>query len=243
MEPAQNLQQIADEVATCEKCSLHFSRKKSVPGEGPTNAKIMLIGEGPGFYENEQGRPFVGPSGQFLAELLQSAGLKRPEVFIGNVVKCRPPQNRDPLPDELLACRSYLERQIEAINPEVFITLGRFSMAHFLPGAKISLIHGKPTWIGDKLVVPMYHPAAALHQPALRDSVVKDFASLPAALEQARKQKTARTPSAPVKAPVELQKPAAFDFQQMDKPVEWSQAKDKKETEEDDSGPVQLSLF
>lgn len=243
MEPAQNLQQIAEEVAACEKCSLHFSRKNSVPGEGPANATIMLIGEGPGFYENEQGRPFVGPSGQFLAELLQSAGLKRPEVFIGNVVKCRPPQNRDPLPDELLACRSYLERQIEAINPEVFITLGRFSMAHFLPGGKISLIHGKAAWVGDKLVVPMYHPAAALHQPALRDSVVKDFINLPAALELARKQKTARTPTEPARITAEPQKPMAFDFQQMDKPVEWGPVKEKKENEEDDSGPVQLSLF
>jgi len=99
------------QVSACEKCALHFSRKKAVPGEGPVTAKVMLIGEGPGFYENEQGRPFVGPSGKFLDELLQSAGLKRPEVFITNVVKCRPPGNRDPLPDELAACRPYLEKQ------------------------------------------------------------------------------------------------------------------------------------
>src|SRR5512140_957753 len=106
----------------------------------------MLIGEGPGFYENEQGRPFVGPSGHFLDELLSAAGLKRTDVFIGNVVKCRPPGNRDPLPDELGACRPYLERQIEAINPKVIVTLGRYSMGHFLPNGKISVIHGRSSW-------------------------------------------------------------------------------------------------
>ena len=138
VETADVLKEVAKEVAVCEKCALHFSRKNAVPGEGPARAEIMFIGEGPGFYENEQGRPFVGNAGKFLDELLQKGGLHREEVFITNVVKCRPPGNRDPLPEELLACGSYLERQIEAIDPCLVVTLGRFSMARFLPNAKIS---------------------------------------------------------------------------------------------------------
>ena len=142
------LKQIADEVAVCEMCKLHASRKLAVPGEGPSNASIVLIGEGPGFHENEQGRPFVGASGRFLSELLESIGLRREDVFICNVVKCRPPGNRDPQPDELLACSQFLERQIAAINPEVIVTLGRFSMARYFPKAKISAIHGQAKMIG-----------------------------------------------------------------------------------------------
>lgn len=181
------LTQIAKEVAVCEKCVLHHSRKKAVPGEGPANAEIMLIGEGPGFYENEQGRPFVGASGQFLTQLLAEAGLKREEVFIGNVVKCRPPGNRDPQPDELATCDQYLERQIKAINPSIIITLGRYSMAKFMPGAKISSVHGQMRKIGDRYVIPMFHPAAALHQALLKPAILADFAKLPELLNQARK--------------------------------------------------------
>jgi DNA polymerase len=143
----------------------------------------MFIGEGPGFHENEQGRPFVGAAGKFLEELLGTIGLKREDVFIGNVVKCRPPGNRDPLPDEIEACSSYLERQIEAINPKAIITLGRFSMARYFPNAKISQIHGQPEEINGRLIVPMYHPAAALHQPSLRDTVKEDFAKLPGLID------------------------------------------------------------
>jgi len=184
MDAVEVLSTIAQQVAICEKCALHFSRKKVVPGEGQANASIMFIGEGPGFYENEQGRPFVGPSGKFLDELLQSAGLKRTEVFIGNVVKCRPPANRDPQPEELNACRPYLEQQIDAINPKIIVTLGRYSMAHFFPNGKISAIHGKGSWINNRFIVPMYHPAAALHQPALRGAIVADFANLPGLLSK-----------------------------------------------------------
>src|SRR5215467_6273571 len=126
MTAEETLAQIAKEVSVCTKCALHSSRKKSVPGEGPANAEIMFIGEGPGFHENEQGRPFVGAAGQFLDQLLAQANVTRAEVWIGNVVKCRPPQNRDPLPEELEACDKYLERQIEAINPSIIVTLGRF---------------------------------------------------------------------------------------------------------------------
>ena len=179
MKAEDSLHQIAIEVAACTKCILHHSRKNAVPGEGPPNAEIIFIGEGPGFHENEQGRPFVGAAGKFLDELLASAGLKREQVFIANVVKCRPPANRDPLPDELDACSEYLERQIQAINPRVIVTLGRYSMARYLPNARISDVHGQAMHIKGHLIVPMYHPAAALHQPSLKTAVERDFAQLP----------------------------------------------------------------
>jgi uracil-DNA glycosylase family 4 len=187
----QILQQVAEEVATCTRCMLHHSRKRAVPGEGPVNAGIMFIGEGPGFHENEQGRPFVGAAGKFLEELLASIGMQREQVFIGNVVKCRPPNNRDPLPDELAACGDYLERQIQALNPKVIVTLGRYSMARFLPNAKISEVHGKPYHIKGRLIMPMFHPAAALHQPSLKPSVERDFASLPDIVASAAPASTA----------------------------------------------------
>jgi DNA polymerase len=186
MNPEEVLAQVAKEVAVCTRCPLHHSRKKAVPGEGPAHAEIMLIGEGPGFHENEQGRPFVGAAGQFLDQLLAQAGLKRTDVWIGNVVKCRPPNNRDPLPEELAACDVYLERQIAAINPKIIITLGRFSMAKFMPGAKISAVHGQMRRIGDRFVIAMFHPAAALHQAALKPAILADFARLPQLLEEAR---------------------------------------------------------
>lgn len=179
MNSQETLEQVAEEVSSCTKCTLHHSRKNAVPGEGPPNSEIIFIGEGPGFHENEQGRPFVGAAGKFLEELLDSIGLTREQVFITNVVKCRPPGNRDPQSDELDACSEYLERQIQAINPKVIVTLGRFSMARFLPNAKISDIHGQAAKIKNRLVVPMYHPAAALHQPSLRPTVQRDFSRLP----------------------------------------------------------------
>ncbi len=186
MEAEKILQEIAGQVAICKSCPLSFSRKKAVPGEGPAKAEIMLIGEGPGFYENEQGRPFVGAAGKFLDELLEKAGVGRKDVFITNVVKCRPPGNRDPLPEELQACNAYLDRQIEAINPLIIVTLGRYSMAKFLPNVRISEIHGQPAWVRGRLVIPMFHPAAALHQPSLKTSVERDFARLPEWIQQAR---------------------------------------------------------
>ncbi len=178
------LAEIAEEVTGCPLCELARSRTHAVPGEGPSNARVMLIGEGPGWHEDQEGRPFVGNSGKFLTELLAKAGLKREEVFITNVVKCRPPSNRDPLPDEIHACSMYLERQIAAINPEVIVTLGRFSMAKYFPGERISRIHGQGKKLGNRLVVPMYHPAAALHQGALRGAIEDDFAKLPKMLAE-----------------------------------------------------------
>ncbi|HRQ22431.1 MAG TPA: uracil-DNA glycosylase [Anaerolineales bacterium] len=187
MSAEKTLARIAREVAVCTKCALHESRKKAVAGEGPADAEIMFIGEGPGFHENEQGRPFVGAAGRFLDQLLAQAGVTREDVFIANVVKCRPPGNRDPQPEELDACGKYLEAQMNAINPSIIVTLGRFSMGRFIPGVKISEVHGQMKKIGERFVIPMFHPAAALHQPALKPSILADFANLPDQLNEARK--------------------------------------------------------
>ncbi len=194
MTPEEILQQITQEVAVCTRCALHRSRKNPVPGEGPADAEVMLIGEGPGFHENEQGRPFVGASGRFLEQLLASIGLKREDVFIANVVKCRPPGNRDPRPEELAACAPYLDRQIAAINPKVIVTLGRFSMAKFIPNARISRIHGQPHRVNGRLVVPLFHPAAALHQPRWRPLIEADFARLPELIAAVEKERLAAEP-------------------------------------------------
>ena len=187
MNTENELKQVAQEVAGCTKCKLYHSRKLAVAGEGPANADIMFIGEGPGFHENEQGRPFVGAAGKFLDELLENIHLKRSQVFITNIVKCRPPGNRDPEQDEIQACNDYLERQIHAINPKVIVTLGRYSMGKFLPNAKISLIHGQAMHVKGRLVVAMYHPAAGLHQRSLLSVIQDDFARLPELLAQAGK--------------------------------------------------------
>ena len=163
-----DLEAIASEVRACQKCPLGQGRTHAVPGEGPADADIMFIGEGPGFHEDRQGRPFVGAAGQFLEELLASIGLTREDVYITNVIKCRPPGNRDPQPNELAACSEYLDRQIASIRPQIIVTLGRFSMARYFPGASISRIHGQCKRVGNITVFPMLHPAAALHQPKWR---------------------------------------------------------------------------
>lgn len=186
IEAKQQLADIALEIQACTKCGLAYSRKNTVPGEGPANAELLLIGEGPGFYENEQGRPFVGQAGKYLEELLHKVDLKREDVFITNVVKCRPPGNRDPQDEELAACRDYLERQIKAIQPRIVITLGRHSMARYFTDAKISLIHGKAVIIKGQMIVAMYHPAAGLHQPNLKPAIEKDFLRLPEYIQKAR---------------------------------------------------------
>ena len=179
MSETNRLNTIREEILHCQKCPLAKGRKNAVPGEGPASVVIMFIGEGPGYHENQQGKPFVGQAGMFLDELLAAADLKREDVFITNVVKCRPPNNRDPMPEELTACAHYLDEQIALLDPKVIVTLGRFSMAKFIENGKISQIHGKSHKVGKRLVVTMYHPAAALHQPALRPALVEDFQKLP----------------------------------------------------------------
>jgi DNA polymerase len=181
------LEKLAKQIMACTKCELHRSRKNAVPGEGPTHAEIMFIGEGPGAREDEQGRPFVGASGKFLDQLLKQAGVTRADVWITNVVKCRPPGNRDPLPDEIEICTSnYLQHQIKLVAPSIIVTLGRFSMGLFFKGAKITQIHGQMRKVDDRFVIPMYHPAAALHQLSLKSTIMADFAKLPELLKEAR---------------------------------------------------------
>jgi uracil-DNA glycosylase family 4 len=195
---AETLQLIADDVRTCTRCKLHSGRTRAVPGTGPADAKIMLIGEGPGYHEDRQGLPFVGSSGKFLDELLAMAGLRRSDVFIGNVVKCRPPQNRDPQPDEVETCTShFLYRQIDVIDPPVIVTLGRFSMSLFLPGERIMRIHGQPRAHNNRLIVPMLHPAAALHQPQNRPLIEADFRRLPEILAEAEQTRADAHAEAP----------------------------------------------
>lgn len=175
-EKAAKLYAIADEVAACTACPLHAAgRTRTVPGAGPANAEIMFIGEAPGQQEDRQGIPFVGRSGQYLNQLLESVGLSRQDVFIANVVKCRPPSNRDPATEELAACKAYLDRQIAVIDPKVIITLGRFSMARYFPNARITRIHGQPKLVEGRLYFPMYHPAAALRNPRLRPEMEADM--------------------------------------------------------------------
>ncbi|MFO7271815.1 MAG: uracil-DNA glycosylase [Sphaerobacter thermophilus] len=186
-----SLDTIAARVRVCTQCELHRMRTNAVPGHGNPDAEVMFIGEGPGWHEDRQGLPFVGAAGQFLNEMLQSIGLSRDEVFITNIVKCRPPGNRDPLPDEIAACSAYLDAQIAAIKPKVIVTLGRFSMARWFPNERISRIHGQPRRFGDVVVVPMYHPAAALHQSSLRATIEADMAKLPQILEEARREAAA----------------------------------------------------
>ena len=181
---AAELDAIAAEISECTACELCHSRTRVVPGVGSPATKVLLVGEGPGWHEDQQGLPFIGPSGKYLSELLGKAGLSREEVFITNVVKCRPPGNRDPLPDEIAACARFLDRQIGAIDPWVVITLGRFSMSRWFPGERISKIHGTQKRFGNRVVIPMYHPAAALHQGSLRPTIEEDFARLPKVLAE-----------------------------------------------------------
>jgi DNA polymerase len=175
-------------VGACTACELHRGTHSAVPGEGPVPAEMMFIGEAPGYHEDQKGMPFIGASGQFLSELLAKIGLDRSSVYITNVVKHRPPSNRDPLPDEMAACRPYLDRQIELVDPKIIVTLGRFSMARWFPGGRISQIHGQPKVDGGRIIVPMYHPAAALHQAALKATIEADFLKLPRILAEMRQK-------------------------------------------------------
>ena len=180
------LSELCQEILTCQRCQvLAENRTRVVPGEGAENASIVFIGEAPGWHEDQQGRPFVGPAGMFLNELIKSIGLKREQVYITNVIKCRPPQNRDPLPTEIHNCRGWLDRQVELINPRMVVTLGRYSMAMFFPGKSISKIHGTAHKQDNIIYYAMYHPAAALHQQSLRQIVEADMLKIPKILAEA----------------------------------------------------------
>ena len=180
------LTQLCEEIIACRDCELAKYRTKVVPGEGAEDADLLFIGEAPGWHEDQQGRPFVGPAGQFLDQLLASIDLRREEVYIANVIKCRPPQNRDPLPVEIQSCCKWLDRQIEIIQPQMIITLGRYSLARFFPNQSIGKIHGKPRKSGGVIYYPMYHPAAALHQGSLRRTIEADVLRIPQILAQGK---------------------------------------------------------
>ncbi|MBA7631405.1 Type-4 uracil-DNA glycosylase [subsurface metagenome] len=179
------LSELYKEIALCQQCELAKHRTRVVPGEGAEDADIIFIGEAPGWHEDQQGRPFVGPAGLYLDELLASINLKREQVYIANVIKCRPQGNRDPLPSEILNCRKWLERQIELIQPRIIVTLGRYSMAMFFPGKSIGKIHGTAQKRDNVIYYAMYHPAAALHQQSLRRTIGEDMLKIPSLLARA----------------------------------------------------------
>lgn len=203
------LEGIAAEVRVCTNCRLHQTRTRAVPGEGDPDTEVVFVGEGPGFNEDRQGRPFIGRAGDLLVKLLASIGWRREDVFITNVVKCRPPDNRDPQPDEITACAPFLRRQLEVLDPAVVVTLGRFSMGTFIPGARISQVHGtvRPvdpaTGAGSALVFAMYHPAAALRTPAIERESFADIAAVPAALIDSRRRREAAAAPPPVAPDIE----------------------------------------
>ena len=176
--------QFVQQVKSCTLCTLSEKRTQAVPGEGSRTADIMFIGEGPGFYEDRDGRPFIGPAGHLLDGLLASIDLKRENVYITNMIKCRAPNNRDPLPVEIQSCGPYLDKQIELIAPRIIVTLGRYSFGKFFPSQTISKARGRPQKWNDLVIYPMYHPAAALHNPGLRPVLEQDFQKLISLLEE-----------------------------------------------------------
>jgi len=180
------LTELYRKIAACVDCEeLARTRTQVVPGEGPDNAQIVFIGEAPGYHEDQQGRPFVGQAGRFLEQLLNSIGLKRSDVYICNVIKCRPPVNRDPLPVEINNCQKWLDLQLKLLSPKIIVTLGRYSLEKFFPGESISKVHGEARKKNNVICFAMYHPAAALHQQSLREIIEADMQKLPALLAQA----------------------------------------------------------
>jgi len=204
------LEAIAVEVRACTRCKLAGGRTKAVPGEGHPDTEVLFVGEGPGQTEDAQGRPFVGRAGELLVRLLASIGWRRQEVFITNIVKCRPPGNRDPEPDEIAACTPYLQRQLEVLDPAVVVTLGRFSMAHFRPGERITQVHGThapapaATGARDALAYALFHPAAALRSTDVERKSYDDIARLPRVLTEARTRRAAASPNPAASAPETL---------------------------------------
>jgi len=189
MNKQEQLKNLNDRMMKCSQCALRSGCTQVVPGEGSADAEIMFIGEGPGQKEDELGRPFVGAAGKFLDEMLGIINLKREEVYIANIVKCRPPQNRDPLPEEAAACWPWLLSQIKIIQPKLIVTLGRHSMERFLPNQKISQIHGRAMRrevdkIGKQVFYTLYHPAAALYNGSMRELLIKDFKRIPKVIEK-----------------------------------------------------------
>lgn len=206
------LSAIHTDIFYCTRCPLHAGRTRTVPGAGNPDAEIMFIGEAPGQQEDLQGLPFVGRSGQYLEGLLASIGMTRDDVFIANVVKCRPPDNRDPQSVEIESCNPYLREQIDVIDPLIIATLGRFSMSMFFPNARISQIHGQPKFGARCVYFPLYHPAAVLRDPGLEPKMESAFKQLPVLLEQVRQQRVA-APTQAEPEPQDIPAPTASDPQ------------------------------
>jgi uracil-DNA glycosylase len=244
------LEAIAAEVRACTNCRLH---------EGDPETEVIFVGEGPGFNEDKQGRPFVGRAGDLLVKLLASIGWRREDVFITNVVKCRPPDNRDPYPDEIAACAPFLRRQLEVLDPAVIVTLGRFSMGTFMPGARISQAHGtvRPvdpaTGASSATVFAMYHPAAALRTPAIERESYADIAGVPMALLDSRRRREGAAPAVPGVVALGAAEPGAVEpgpvtiegvgFETVEAPDDLDVVLDAPVLAADDTAEPQLTLF
>jgi len=249
------LEAIADEVRVCTRCRLHETRTKAVPGEGDPSTEVVFVGEGPGMNEDREGRPFVGRAGGLLVNLLGHIGWGREDVFITNIVKCRPPGNRDPEPDEIASCAPYLQRQLDALDPSVVVTLGRHSMGRFMPGVRISQAHGTTrvaepeTGARNATVFAMYHPAAALRTPAIERESYEDMALVPAVLTDARAR---RAEHRRLQAPPALRVAPTTQPELITQPEPATQPRSTTRTAEHAAGPTppdaepaadQLSLF
>ena len=174
-----DLESLSAAVMACDRCDLHVGRTNAVPGEGSADARVMLVGEGPGFHEDQQGRPFVGQAGKLLDEMITAIGMCRSDVFITNLLKCRPPNNRDPEPEEARACFPYLDQQLALIEPRLIVLLGRYALNSFFPEARISRARGVARRLNGRTFLPVYHPAAALRQFKFRDVLAEDFQMIP----------------------------------------------------------------
>jgi len=188
-EKAKKLNALANQISKCKNCKLFEQATQGVPGDGSFDAEIAFVGEAPGFYEDQQGLPFVGRSGKLLDFMLKQIGYARKDIWIGNIVKHRPPENRDPSPDEIKACQGYLDKQLEIISPLLIVTLGRFSMNHYLPDAKISNDHGVVQKTSKYNIYPVYHPAAGLRNPKMKTALIMDFLKIPEVIESIKKAK------------------------------------------------------
>jgi uracil-DNA glycosylase len=224
------LEAIADEVRTCTRCRLHEQRTLAVPGEGHPSTEVMFVGEGPGRDEDAQGRPFVGESGKLLTRLIASLGWRRDEVYITNVVKCRPPGNRDPQADEIAACAPFLRRQLAVLDPAVVVTLGRFSLATFRPGERIGQAHGSSrdaspaSGAEGAQAFAMYHPAYAVRDPRNEATLFDDIGGLPAALVEARKRREGAVTAGPAAARPDARPDAAAGAAVQDAPLREARA-------------------
>jgi len=243
-----NLEQIALLIRNCVECPLSGGRTHAVPGEGNPQADVMFIGEGPGFQEDRQGRPFVGPAGKLLDGLLASIGANREDVFIANMVKCRPPENRDPAPPELAACTKYLDRQIELVNPKLIVTLGRFAFGRYFPGEGITKARGRLREKDGRKIFPVLHPAAVLRRDELRPTMIEDFKAISEILKGGTEEIGTEQASAPPEAPLTPQEtPQAAQLSFMDAPGPAADTTAQAETStvnvEEASRPEQLTLF